>query len=91
VDPDKDTQRGEKDGDTAAGGKTTGLSLSQTFVQDLEGKTHILPFNPLDSIANNLLSHSSQLQLPPLRELYILSGRHILKTEEAAKERRTPP
>ena len=86
MDPDKDTQKGKKDGDTATGGETTGLSISQVFVQDLEGKTHILPFNPLDSIANNLLSHSSQLQLPPLQELYILSGRYILKTEEAAKE-----
>jgi len=86
VDQDKDTQRGAKDKDTAVEGRTTGLSLLQAFVQDLKGKTHILPFNPLDSIAKNLLSHSSQLHLPPLRELYILSGRHILKAEDTAIE-----
>jgi len=86
VDQDKDTQRGAKDRDTAVGGMTIGLSLLQAFVQDLEGKTHILPFNPLDSIAKNLLSHSSQLHLPPLKELYILSGRHILQAQDTATE-----
>jgi len=65
---------------------TLGLSPSQAFVQDLEGKTHVLPFSPLDSLAKKLLRHSSQLHLPPLRELYILSGRHILQAEDTAIE-----
>jgi len=72
VDQDRDTQRGAKDMDTAEGGiaMALGLSPSQAFVQDLEGKTHVLPFRPLDSIAKKLLHHSSQLHLPPLRELW---------------------
>ena len=58
-----------------------GISLSQTFFLDLEGKTHVLLFSPQDSITENLLRHSPQLHLPPLSELYILSGSHIMRTE----------
>jgi len=58
-------QQGQKEGDTVAKGQKTGILLSQVFLQDLEGKTHTLTFNPLDSIAKNLLIHSSHLQLPP--------------------------
>jgi len=48
VDQVTDTQRGAKDRDTAEGGiaMALGLSPSQDFVQDLEGKPHILPFSP---------------------------------------------
>ena len=35
------------------------LSPSQAFVQDPEGKTHVILFHPQDSIAKNLLRHSS--------------------------------
>jgi len=45
------------------------LRPSQAFVQDHEGKTHVLLFHPQDSIATNLLRYSSQLHLPPLVEL----------------------
>jgi len=63
-----------------------GISPSQTFVQDLKGKPHVLPFSPQDSIAKNLLRHSSQLHLPPLRELYILSCSHIIQAESTGTE-----
>jgi hypothetical protein len=88
VDKDRDTQRETQDMGTAEGGMdmALGISPSQTFVQDLEGKTHVLPFKPQDSIAKNLLRHSSQLHLPPLRGLYILSGRHIIQAESTATE-----
>jgi len=79
-------QQGQKEGDTAADGQKTGLFCSQVFLQDLEGKTHTLTFNPLESIAKNLLKHSSQLKLAPLRELYLLLGRYVLKIEEALDE-----
>ena len=58
-----------------------GISPTQTFVLDLEGKTHVLLFSPQDSIAKNLLRHSPQLHLPPLSELYILSCSHIMQIE----------
>jgi len=62
-------------------GMNSSLSPSQTFVKDLLGKTHVLPFLPTVSIATNLLRHSPKLFLPPLAEIYILSGRQILKAE----------
>jgi len=62
------------------------ISPSQAFVQDPKGKTHVLLFNPQDSIAKNLLRHSSQLHLPPLRELYILSGSHIIQADRTGTE-----
>jgi len=65
VDKDLDTQRETQDMGTAEGGMV--MALRQTFVQDLEGKTHVLPFSLLDSIEKKLLRHSSQLYLPPLR------------------------
>jgi len=40
-------------------GRALSLSPSQAFVQDHEGKTHVLLFHPQDSIATNLLRHSS--------------------------------
>ena len=36
-------------------GMNSSLSPSQTFVKDLLGKTHVLPFLPTVSIATNLL------------------------------------
>ena len=57
------------------------FSSSQTFVQDPRGKTHVLLFLPTDSIATNLLRYSSQLLLPPLADMYILSGSQVLKAE----------
>jgi len=57
------------------------LSPSQTFVKDLWGRTHVLLFLPTVSIATNLLRYSSKLLLPPLAEIYILSGRRILRAE----------
>jgi len=65
-------------GDT---GRKLSFSLSQTFVQDPRGKTHVLLFLPTDSIATNLLRYSAQLPLPPFADLYILSGSQVLKTE----------
>ena len=59
---------------------------SQTFVQDPEGKTHVLLFNPQDSIAKNLLRHSSQLHLLPPMDLYILSGSHIIQADRTGTE-----
>jgi len=86
VDREETVQQGQKKGDTAADGQKTGLFCPQVFLQDLEGKTHTLTFNPLESIAKKLLKHSSQLKLPPLRELYLLLGRYVLKTEETLNE-----
>jgi len=88
VDKDLDTQRERQDVGKAEGGMdmAPGISPSQTFVQNLKGKTHVLPFSPQDSIAKKILHHSSQLHLPPLRELYILSGRHIIQAESTATE-----
>jgi len=86
VNREETVQQGQKKGDTAADGQETGLLRSQVFVQDLEGKPHALTFNPLKSLGKNLLKHSSQLKLPPLRELYLLSGRYILTTEETLNE-----
>ena len=65
-------------GDT---GMKFSFSPSQTFVQDPRGKTHVLLFLPTDSIATNLLRYSSHLPLPPLADLYILSGSQVLKAE----------
>jgi len=62
-------------------GMALSLSPSQAFVQDPEGKTNVLLFHPQDSTAKNLLCHSSQLHLPPLMELYILSGSHIIQAD----------
>ena len=62
-------------------GMTLSLNPSQAFVQDPEGKPHVLLFHPKDSIAKNLLRHSPQLHLPPLAELYILSGSHIIQED----------
>jgi len=62
------------------------ISPSLAFVQDPEGKTHVLLFNPQDSIAKNLMRHSSQLHLPPLMELYILSGSHIIQADRTGTE-----
>jgi len=62
------------------------LSPSQAFVQDPEGKTHVLLFHPQDSIAKNLLCHSSQLHILPLVELYILSGSHIIQADRTGIE-----
>jgi len=67
-------------------GMALSLSPSQVFVQDLEGKTHVLLFHPQDSIAQNLLRHSSQLHLPPLMELYILSGSNIIQADRTETE-----
>ena len=61
-------------------------SPSQAFVQDPKGKTHVLLFNPQDSIAKNLMRNSSQLHLPPLRELYILPGSHIIQADRTGTE-----
>jgi len=63
-------------------GMALSISPSQAFVQD----PHVLLFNPQDSIAKNLLHHSSQLHLPPLRELYILSGSHIIQADRTGTE-----
>jgi len=41
------------------------------FLQDPKGKTHTLIFQNFESLAKNLLAHSSYLQLPPLQEIYI--------------------
>jgi len=60
---------------------TRSLSPSQTFVQDLRGRTHVVPFQSADSIATNLLRYSLKLLLPPLEEIYILAGRQILKVD----------
>ena len=46
-------------------GMALSLSPSPAFVQDPEGKTHVLLFHPQDSIAKNLLRHSSQVHLLP--------------------------
>ena len=67
-------------------GMALSLSPSQAFVQDPEGKTHVLLFHPQDSIAKNLLRHSSQLHLPPSMELYILSGSHIVQADRTGTE-----
>jgi len=77
------TQRGKRDTGKAEGGMglALGTSLSQTFVSDLKGKTHVLLFNPLDSVAKNLMRYSPQLHFPPLRELCILSGSRIIQPE----------
>jgi len=57
------------------------LSPSQTFVKDLWGTTHVVLFMSTVSIATNLLRHSSKLLLPPLAEIYILSGGRILRAD----------
>jgi len=62
-------------------GSTRSLSPSQTFVPDLRGRTHVVPFQSTDSITTNLLRYSLKLSLPPLEEIYILAGRRILKIE----------
>jgi len=67
-------------------GMTLSSIPSQAFVQDPEGKTHVLLYHPQDSIAKNLLRHSSQLHLPPLMELYILSGSHIIQADRTGTE-----
>jgi len=77
----RDTRHAQ--GDT---GMALSLSPSQAFVQDPGGKTHVLLFHPQDSIAKNLLRHSSQLHLPPLMELYILSGSHIIQADRTGTE-----
>jgi len=86
VDREETVQQGQKKGDTAADGQKTGLYHSQVFLQDPKGKTHTLTFNPLESLARKLLKYSSQLKLPPPQELYLLSGRYVLNTEEALNE-----
>jgi len=86
MDREETVQQGQKKEDTAADGQITGLYRSQVFLQDTKGKTHTLTFNPLESLAKNLLTHSSQLKLPPLHEIYLLSDRHVLKLEEALNE-----
>jgi len=54
---------------------------------DLSGDAwNTLLFQPTDSIATNLLRYSSQLHLPPLAELYILSGSHIIQAERTGIE-----
>jgi len=60
---------------------TQSLSPSQTFVKDLRGRTHVVPFQSTTFIATNLLCYSSKLLLPPLEEIYILTGRRILRVE----------
>ena len=64
----------------------TGMNLSssssQIFIKDPGGRTHVLLFRPTDSIATNLLCHS----LPPFADLYIRSGRQVLKTECTGRE-----
>jgi len=62
------------------------MSPSQVFVQDPNGKMHVLLFNPQDSIAKNLERHSTQLHLPPPMELYILSGSHIIQADRTGRE-----
>jgi len=68
----------------------TGMNLSsspsQIFVKDPGGRTHVLLFRPTDSIATNLLRYSAQLPLPPFADLYIRSGRQVLKTECTGRE-----
>jgi len=77
------TQQATRDIGKARGdmGMALSMSPSQAFVQDPRGKTHVLLFNPQDSIAKNLMRHYSQLHLPPLMELYILSGSHIIQAD----------
>jgi len=67
-------------------GMTLSCSPSQTFFRDPRGKTHVLLFQPTDSIPTNLLCYSSQLHLPPLAELYILSGSPIIQAERTGIE-----
>jgi len=67
-------------------GMTLSFNPSQAFVQDPRGKTHVLLFHPTDSIAKNLLRYSPQLHLPPLAELYILSGNHIIQADRTGIE-----
>jgi len=86
MDREETVQQGEIKEDTAANGQKTGPYHSQVFLQDLMGKTHTLTFNTLESLAKNLLTHSSQLKLPPLQEIYLLSDRHVLKLEETLNE-----
>jgi len=82
------TQQETQDTGKARGdmGMTLSMSPSQAFVQDPMGKTHVLLFNPQDSIAKNLMRHSSQLHLPPIMELYILSGSHIIQADRTGTE-----
>jgi len=86
----RETQRETRDTGKAKGemGMALWMSPSQTFVQDPKGKTHVLLFNPQDSSVKNLLRHSSQLHLSPLRELYILSGSHIIQADRTGTENR---
>ena len=84
----RETQQETRDMGKARGdmGMALSMSPSQAFVQDPKGKTHVLLFNPQDSIAKNLMRHSSQLHLPPLMELYILSGSHIIQADHTGIE-----
>jgi len=67
-------------------GMTFSISPSQAFVQDPEGKPHVLLLHPQDSLGKNLLRHSSQFHLPPLTELYILAGSHIIQADRTGTE-----
>ena len=82
--PQKETRdTGKTRGDR---GMALSMSPSQVFVQDPNGKMHVLLFNPQDSIAKNLERHSTQLHLPPPMELYILSGSHIIQADRTGRE-----
>jgi len=74
-DRDETLQQGDNRKDTTADEQQTGPYRSQVFLQDLKGKTHTLTFQNCESLAKNLLAHSSYLQLPPLQEIYLLSDR----------------
>jgi len=76
--------------DTDTGEKISGPECSQIFLQDPEGKTHTLIFQNSESLEKNLLTHSSYLQLPPLKEIYLLSDRRILNLAESLSENGLP-
>ena len=63
---------------------------SQIFLQDPNGKTHGLFFQNSKSLGNNLLLHSTYLQLPSLEEIYLLSGSRILDLTESLSENGLP-
>jgi hypothetical protein len=86
MDRDEILKQGDDRKDTAADEQKTGPYCSQIFLQDPKGKTHTLIFQNFESLAKNLLAHSSYLQLPPLQEIYLLSDRHVLNLAESLSE-----
>ena len=63
-DRDATLEQGNDRNDTAAEEQISGPDRSQIFLQDPKGKTHTLIFQNFESLAKNLLAHSSYLQVP---------------------------